>query len=358
MTVSPDFLADMLRGIVAFEGTCILLGVALLVGHGLWLWREGKRSKRLLAIAHERLASILEEHVPRTGYEQFDHLPARLQFRLLAEILPSLSGAQRQRLSQLAIGLGLVRRALKECRSRWWWRRLRGARFCTSLAYSHALILTLLTDAHPIVRAQAAEWASECPTPVLITHLLDLLRDEATLCYYTAQDSLLRMGDPVIEPLIGYLSSHSEQAYLEPALTVAQGLAVPEFLPAALSLASHQSLTVRLRAVSLLGALGGKDAVNRLMERLNDPAPEVRAEAARALGGLGHWPAASRLAAALRDQEWTVRRESALALCAVGAPGILFLRRALSEKDGFAADMARQVLDIPEMTGALLPSAS
>ena len=358
MTISADFLADMLRGIVAVEGIFILLGVALVVGHGLWLWHERKRSKRLLTVAHERLASLLEENVPRTGYEQFEHLPTRLQFRLLAEILPSLSGAQRQRLCRLATDLGLLQLALKECRSRWWWRRLRGARFCTSLAYSHALILTLLTDAHPIVRAQAAEWASECPTPLLITHLLDLLRDEATLCYYTAQDSLLRMGDPVIEPLIGYLSSHSEQAYLEPALTVALGLSAPEFLPVALTLASHHYITVRLRAVALLGALGGKDVVNALIERLDDLAPEVRTEAARALGALGHWPAASRLAAALQDPEWTVRRESALALRAVGAPGILFLRRALSEKDAFAADMARQVLDIPETTVALLPSAS
>jgi hypothetical protein len=358
MNISPTFLADMLRVIVAVEGICILLGVGLVLGHGLWLWSERKRSKRLCTVAHERLALLLEEDIPRTGCEQFEHLPRRLQLRLLAEILPSLSGAQRERLSGLAIGLGLVERALKECRSRWWWRRLRGARFCTSLGYSHALILPLLTDPHPIVRAQAAEWASECPAADLITHLLDLLRDEATLCYYTAQDSLLRMGDPVIEPLISYLSSHSEQEYLEPALTVALGLSAAEFLPVALTLSGHQSVTVRLRAVLLLGALGGKEVVSTLLERLDDVAPEVRTQAARALGALGHWPAAGRLAAALRDQEWTVRRESALALRAVGAPGILFLRRALSEKDGFAADMARQVLDIPETTAALLPSAS
>jgi hypothetical protein len=213
VTISPEFLTVVLRGIVAVEGTFFLLGVALVVGHGLWLWRERKRSKRLLTMAHVRLASLLEEETPRTGCEQFEHLPKRLQLRLLSEILPSLSGAQRQRLSELAIGLGLVSWALTQCRSRWWWRRLRGARFCTALGYSDPLILTLLTDVHPIVRAQAAEWASECPAPFLITHLLDLLRDEATLCYYTAQDSLLRMGDPVIEPLIGYLSSHSEPAH-------------------------------------------------------------------------------------------------------------------------------------------------
>jgi HEAT repeat protein len=98
--------------------------------------------------------------------------------------------------------------------------------------------------------------------------------------------------------------------------------------------------------------------VNALTERLDDHEQEVRTEAARALGALGHWPAASRLAAALRDPAWIVRRESALSLRALGAPGLLFLRRALCDKDEFAADMARQALDLPETTATFLPSAS
>jgi len=358
MNVSPDFLYEILGGVVAVEGILVLLGVLVILGHGFWLRRERERSKRLLATAHTRLASLLEEEAPRTGCEQFEHFPVRLQFRLLADILPSLSGARRQRLTRLATDLGLLSLSLKQCRSRWWWRRLRGARFCTSLGYGHSLILTLLTDPHHIVRSQAAEWASQYPTPLLIKQLLELLHDEEILCHYAAQDALLRMGDSVIEPLADYLSSHSQQAYLEPALTVALGLAAPEFLPAALSLSGHQSLNVRVRAVSLLGALGGNDVVNVLTERLDDHEQEVRTEAARALGALGHWPAASRLAAALRDPAWIVRRESALSLRALGAPGLLFLRRALCDKDEFAADMARQALDLPETTATFLPSAS
>jgi HEAT repeat protein len=357
MNASPAFLFEILGGVLAVEGILVLLGLLVIVGHAFWLHRERERSKRLLATAHARLAALLEEGAPRTGCEQFEHLPTRLQFRLLAEILPSLSGVQRQRLTRLATDLGLLTLSLKQCRSRWWWRRLRGARFCTSLGYGHPLILTLLTDVHPIVRSQAAEWASQYPTPLLIKQLLELLHDEEILCHYAAQDALLRMGDTVIMPLVGYLSTHSQQAYLEPALTVAMGLAAPEFLPAALSLSGHHSLTVRVRAVALLGALGGNDVVNALIERLDDHEQEVRREAARALGALGHWPAASRLAAALRDPAWIVRRESALSLRALGAPGLLFLRRALCDKDEFAADMARQALDVPETT-IILPSAS
>jgi HEAT repeat protein len=61
-----------------------------------------------------------------------------------------------------------------------------------------------------------------------------------------------------------------------------------------------------------------------------------------------HWQAASQLADRLRDQAWRVRRAAGLALRSIGAPGALFLRRALKGEDAFAADMAQQVIDLPQ----------
>jgi HEAT repeat protein len=91
--------------------------------------------------------------------------------------------------------------------------------------------------------------------------------------------------------------------------------------------------------------------VQELLDLLTDPVPEVRAAAAHALGKLGHWPAASHLAPLLRDHAWIVRRDAGLALRALGAPGLLYLRRSLTDIDHFAADMARQVLDLPSTVG-------
>jgi HEAT repeat protein len=62
---------------------------------------------------------------------------------------------------------------------------------------------------------------------------------------------------------------------------------------------------------------------------------------------MNHWQAASQLAESLRDSTWRVRREAGFALRALGAPGALFLRRAIKGNDAFAADMAQQVLDLP-----------
>ena len=112
---------------------------------------------------------------------------------------------------------------------------------------------------------------------------------------------------------------------------------------------SDPSAPVRARATAILGVLGGKEGVHALLHRLTDPEPEVRASAAHAVGELGHWPAAPVLADLLRDRAFPVRREAALALRRLGAPGMLLLRRALSDANGFASDMARQVLDLPDV---------
>jgi HEAT repeat protein len=60
-----------------------------------------------------------------------------------------------------------------------------------------------------------------------------------------------------------------------------------------------------------------------------------------------HWQAGSALSDHLGDPSWPVRRQAALALRAIGAPGILFLRRAIKGSDQFAADMSQHILDLP-----------
>jgi HEAT repeat protein len=104
---------------------------------------------------------------------------------------------------------------------------------------------------------------------------------------------------------------------------------------------------VRTAAANLLGAIGGAESAARLIELVKDPDSLVRAAAAHGLGRMQHWPAAAQLAECLQDSTWRVRRDAGLALRALGAPGALFLRRALKGNDPFAADMSQQVLDLP-----------
>jgi HEAT repeat protein len=198
------------------------------------------------------------------------------------------------------------------------------------------------------VRAQAAEWAVDHPAPEVVEALLDLLDDAAGTVRFAAHASLLRMGDVVIEPLTRLLA-RPDGDRVEAALGVAAGLADPRLLPPILAACRSRLPRARALAATALGITGGHDGVAALTALLDDPAPTVRAAAAQALGRLGFWPAAQRLAPLLRDAAWSVRREAGLALRAFGAPGVLYLRRLLSDHDPFAVDMARHVLDLPDV---------
>ncbi|MDQ2695510.1 MAG: HEAT repeat domain-containing protein [Pseudomonadota bacterium] len=339
----------MLEGVLVVEGTLLAATLALFIGHGLWAQWRGTRRRRLLDRGRGLIAAALQDSPPldAAGQRWLASLPVRLQIRLFTDAARSVTGTQRQRLTELAQAAGLIARAETRCRSRWWWRRLQGARLLAALGGGEGSVEPLLQDRNPYVRAQAIEWAADHPGPAVIAAVLARLNDAHGLCRFKAQDSLVRMAGPVIEPLARYLLAGGGGS-MEAALRVAVGLAEHRFLIPALTLCRDPSAPVRALVATLLGKLGGGQGVEILTVLLADADAGVRAAAARALGQLGHWPAAPALAVLLKDPAWTARREAGLALRAVGAPGILFLRRALTDQDRFAADMARQVLDLPE----------
>lgn len=334
---------------LAVVGGLLTLSVALYLGHGLWSRRHERRKATQLAHGSAVMQAVVHQgEVTEQEIQLLRSLPRNVQIRLLGEFLRSLAGASRQRVQALGEQMGLIAFAERRCRSRFWWRRLDGARILTLCEAGEAVMMELFGDPHPMVRTQAAEWAATHPRPRVIHHLLDLLQDPQGLCRFTVQDSLLRIGLAAAEPLHHYLETHTGPD-AESALRVAAGVAVPSFLGPALTLSTDPHPSVRARAADLLGGLGGRQAVDRLGALLADPDPGPRAAAARALGALGDWRSAPRVAELLRDPAWIVRRDAGLALRALGNPGTVLLRRALGDPDRFAADMARQVMDTPQM---------
>ena len=325
---------ELLMRICGIEALLLILAaVALVCGHALWLWREQRWSWPQLTRGWAILAAALDGPVPPPAdLKWLGSLPVRLQIRLFTSTLVSLTGLDRERITRVARIIGLLSRVETLCGSPLWWRRLQGGRLITLFGGGREYMPTLLRDPHPLVRAQAAEWAVEHPHLGIINSLLTLLDDGHALCRVKAQDSLLRMGRVVKEPLHRYLTSISHpDSGVEAALRVAVGLADQRFLPIAIHLCQDASPGVRILATELMGAVGGRKAVDTLTRLLSGADPEVRVAAARALGKLGHWPAAAAaiLAALLQDRRFEVRWEAGLALRALGAPGILLLRRAL-----------------------------
>lgn len=329
------------------ELALLALAVGVFFMHGLWLFLHERWLLTRTAKAREALTRLVTSGV--VNIEEIAvlrGLPHNVQVIAFLDVSRNLSGAGKERLRFVADQVGLLDRARKLCVSRTWTRRLRGARILSRLDVPDPLVEKLLADPHPALRAQAAEWASAQPSIPVISAMLVLLADPATQARFAVQDALLRMGGVVAKPLAAFLETHSGSS-VEAGLRVAESLAEPSFGASALVLTRNESAGIRTGAAKLLGAIGGGPAAERLMELLGDGDPNVRAAAAQSLGRMHHWQAASQLAERLRDSAWRVRRGAGLALRALGAPGALFLRRALNSDDKFAADMAQQVLDLP-----------
>jgi HEAT repeat protein len=173
-----------------------------------------------------------------------------------------------------------------------------------------------------------------------------MVADPSRFARYTAMDSLIRLGGDASEPLGEAIAAGAGPTALE----VAARIADPKLAAAAGARAGDPDPAVRAWVARVLAAVGGEAHATLVGGLLDDEDPEVRAAAAVALGRLGHWPAAPRLAASLRDRAWRVRRDAAVALRTLGDPGRLMLERALRDEDPFARDMARQTLDLPEVT--------
>jgi HEAT repeat protein len=338
---------NILDVVMMFEIAMLVLAVVVFFAHGVWLFVTQKQFLRDMTSARDSLTRLLTRGT--INIEEINALrrvPRDAQVAAFLEASRNLAGTGKERLRFVAGEVALLDRARKLCESRRWMRRLRGARVLARMDVADPLIEKLLSDPNPAVRAQVAEWAATHPTPGVISIMLGMLADPATQARFAVQDSLLRMGPTVADPLASFLETHTGLP-AESGLRVAESLAEPRFLPAALRHSASAEVGVRSAAANLLGAIGGATAAERLAQLLTDPESLVRSAAAHGLGRMQHWPAAAQLAECLRDSTWRVRRDAGLALRAIGAPGALFLRRALKGNDPFAADMSQQVLDLP-----------
>lgn len=333
--------------VLVVEAVALMVGLALLAGHGgWWALRERRLAPRVLAARAEIIAQLIDRPGEELPLALLDGLPVSERLRVLGEVEHSVGGAQRAAVGDLARRAGMLERAGRLCRSRRWRSRLRGARIHTLLGGGEEEVPRLFDDRHAAVRAEAATWAAAHPRPDIVARLLELLGDEATLCRFTVKDSLLRLGPAAVDPLARFLASASGERATA-GLEVAATLSDPRLLDAAFRLLHAEDAQTRRRATDVLGAIGGERAAAAVAAALDDRAPEVRAAAAQAIGTGQNWSVAPQLAAAMRDSSWDVRRAAGLALRELGAPGELLLRRILLDEDRFAGDMARLMLETP-----------
>jgi hypothetical protein len=313
----------------------------LLVG---WTWLRVRLHRSVIATArHELRAAFVTGETGHSSVVSFRRLPIERKIDLVIELGASFVGKERDRLNSLAAREGLSEWAEKRASSKRWWRRLQGARLFSIIdADSHTMHL-LLWDNHELVRAQAAEWVPSHPTPERISRLIELLTDPNRLCRFVAHDSLINLRESAVPALIESLSIEQGPRVVD-ALKVAKHMSDARLLSPAIKLSSDPYYPVRIAAVELLGALGGEQAVARLVSLVEDPESLVRAAAAETLGRLGHWNSAPKLVSLLGDEAWETRKASGLALVSLGNPGVVALRHSAKSNNKKASEMARRLL--------------
>lgn len=342
---------EMLRVVLLLEGVFCLAALLYIFLHGYFLKKRDERR----TTATTRVREIIAGHLARGDREltaaEIRELRARGASNLLDVFLSTAAvvrDADHERLRDYARQLGLTTRAERLLTSRSWAKRLRSARLLTVLGTTPvSAVSRLLRDRRGEIRAQAAEWVAQNPTPASIDLLLDMLGDRATVARFTVQDSLVRSRNVTLGRLVEWLARPHSPSALAEALVVGSRIAAPELLPAALASSRHPDDSVRCSAAELLGSLGGAPASKRLTEMFADESGHVRTAAATAVGRLRVVEAAARLGQLLRDDNFTVRRAAALALRRFGNSGTLILRQYTGDPFRPAADMARHVLDLP-----------
>lgn len=343
----PSSLESFLVWPVMLEGSLFGVFAMVMLVRAAWIPARVRRLSARLDSARDALFAYLTDPSARRDpvLDQLERLPQPQQLALLGGLSRQLDGLERVRLEALASSLGLLDAAVAACSSPTWWKRLQGVRTLLLLGSPTSIPLDMVRDSHALVRAEAVRRWSNTPIEG-IPHLLALLDDATPVGRFAVQDALLRIGSPVAKALGDHLVKADSRG-LTAAIEVAARLADSSHLKPGLALSRHALAEVRVASAGLLGALGGAESRERLLQMLADESPAVREATLSALAGMGEWSVAPTVSRLLLDPEWSVRRRAALSLAHFGSAGKLYLLKA-SETQGVAGEMARYALSLPD----------
>jgi hypothetical protein len=278
----------------------------------------------------EAIAEVLDRNTSPEGVRKLIALPAATRLKVFEEVAGTASGAERLRLAEVAALTDVTKQAERLTRSTRASSRVRGVRILSLTGAAHKKILRLLYDRMPEVRIEAARWAADHPEPAVVWGLLEMLNDSDEACRTAARESLKKLGSVTVEALdraLTRIRRPFKERGLVGVLEVAASVGDPRLVETVIAFCDHTSPAVRESAVRALGAMGGS-LVGGVVDRLlKDEDARVRTAAATATGRIGRWRSSARLADLLGDSDEDVRAAAAVALKALGAPGVLMLRR-------------------------------
>jgi HEAT repeat protein len=143
------------------------------------------------------------------------------------------------------------------------------------------VLIATLKDPELRVREMAAEALTRWHSPAVARQLVAALASPDLR--RPAGDVLARVGRAAVDPLVEVAAGQDVEA------AAAAGALLERIAGASAFAAGLSSVDpeARLRAVQVLGAIGGSVAADALLEALSDPDVRIRARAAALLGGVG-----------------------------------------------------------------------
>ncbi|MGL6344827.1 MAG: HEAT repeat domain-containing protein [Waterburya sp.] len=186
------------------------------------------------------------------------------------------------------------------------------------------LIDALLHHPNVVVRRAAGKTLTLIEDPEAVPHLIyALLHDEDTVVQGSAIGALARIGETAVAPLLEVLASpdstESHKGHAAWALAFI-GVKAKEQLYAAYDSNSPEVRAAVVGAIAKVAEENRDDtqALNLLVESLQDTSANVRSEAAAVLGNLKYQPAIPQLTKLLNHDEGETRKSAALSLMKIG----------------------------------------
>jgi HEAT repeat protein len=349
MEVSPHIVYLSAAAVAAVLVSLGLLTTTMNVHRS---WRDRRTTKRLAALRPRLLAAL-------DGDTELVLRPNRAEqsaFILMTRsLLPTLRGADRERLTELLEQAGVIDVATEDLRSRSALRRARAADLLGAAAVASCVpdLVRLLNDRDADVRRIAARSLGLIGSAAAAPALLDRIEGPRSVPLNTITMALLRLDRDALEPLVDGLREGTFQvrAVCAELLGLRGSIAALPQLVAALG--RREALEVRLRAARALGRIGAPSAVDPLAEAMRGDEPvALRAVATRALGQIGGPRTVSLLREALDAPEHVVATNAARALAAVSGDGTEVLVHVAGELTSRRGAYAREGLSYLALTAS------
>jgi hypothetical protein len=340
MQVTPRLLYASMAGIAI---ALALLGVLTTYLNIRRKWREVHTTRRVNALRPQLLDALEgDESALESGWAARD----RSTFVALSRrLLPTLRGADRDRIVELLEQHGVIDTALLDLHARSAIRRARAADLLGTASVPRSVpdLVALLEDRDADVRRTAARALGMIGDAVAVGPLLATIDSRRSVPLNTVTMALLRVDHEALEPLMEGLrvGSAGVRAICAELLGVRGSIAAVPQLCAALG--HREALEVRIRAARALGRIGAPGSVDGLADAMRTDQPAaLRAVATRALGQIGGHRTVSLLRDALDAPEHMVASNAARALATVGDDGARVLvkvgQEALTSRGAYARE--------------------